>query len=281
MDKPFPAEPSPFLTPYSPPGPAASGIKPFKAVDLVPPPGQSSPWMNAVPQASPFLDRDSGKPGPAGEAPAPAPWTPAMPGPDPLSNPNADGGLSHIFAAPPASLAPTISPAREASQTALPTLPKPFLDAVPPSAAPAIPPVPSAAVNPSPTPRPGSATEIRAKATLIMTDADGAAEASRLPITTSPNLEGRPINAYLGVVSVEIVIPKDILFRNPAPYGEMHRIRAAEEQLQSVKSKAFEELAERARAMGATAVVGASLQFSQFDAVVFLCSAVGTAVKID
>ena len=61
----------------------------------------------------------------------------------------------------------------------------------------------------------------------------------------------------------------------------MHRIRAAEEQLQSVKAKAFEELAERARGVGANAVVGASLQFSQFDAVVFLCSAVGTAVKID
>jgi uncharacterized protein YbjQ (UPF0145 family) len=266
MDKPFPSESSPFLTPYPPPGPAAApGIKPFKAVDLVPPPGQSGPWLNALPQASPFLDRDPGKA-------APAPWTPAA-APDPLSVPEKEAGLSHIFAAPQATDAPAV----------VPTAPKPILEAKVPAVAIAEPAIPHPSPAPMNTsaPRPGSATEIRAKATLVMTDADGPAEASRLAITTSPNLEGRPIKAYLGVVSVEIVIPKDILFRNPAPYGEMHRIRAAEEQLQSVKAKAFEELAERARALGANAVVGASLQFSQFDAVVFLCSAVGTAVKAD
>jgi len=223
--------------------------------------------MNALPQASPFLDRDPGKP-----APAPAPWTPA-PIPDPLANPEADGRLSHIFAAP-ASPAPV----------ALPEVPKPIVEEMVPAApiaAPAPPQASPAAVNAPAPSRPGSATEMRAKASLVMTDADGPAETSRLPITTSPNMEGRRIGGDLGVVSVEIVIPKDILFRNPAPYGEMHRIRAAEEQLQSVKAKAFEELAERARAVGANAVVGASLQFSQFDAVVFLCSAVGTAVKVD
>ena len=54
----------------------------------------------------------------------------------------------------------------------------------------------------------------------------------------------------------------------------------AEDQLQRVKQKAFEELADRARALGADGIVGATLQFSQFDAVVFLCAACGTAVKV-
>ena len=114
-----------------------------------------------------------------------------------------------------------------------------------------------------------------------MTDADATTEAPSFLITTGPNVEGRRVKSYLGVVSVEIVIPKDVLFRNPAPYGDLQRIKAAEEHLQRVKQKAFEELAAKARAMGADGVVGATLQFSQFDAMVFLCAALGTAVKID
>jgi uncharacterized protein YbjQ (UPF0145 family) len=114
-----------------------------------------------------------------------------------------------------------------------------------------------------------------------MTDADASPEAPGLLMTTGPNVEGRRIQSYLGVVSVEIVIPKDLLFRNPAPYGDLHRMKAAEDHLQRVKQKAFEELAAKARALGGTGVVGATLQFSQFDAVVFLCAAMGTAVKIE
>jgi uncharacterized protein YbjQ (UPF0145 family) len=127
----------------------------------------------------------------------------------------------------------------------------------------------------------GSGSEAYPKSSLTMTDADAPAEDPGVLVTTGPNVEGRRIASYLGVASVEIVIPKDVLFRNPAPYGELHRIKAAEEQLQRVKRKAFEELSERARALGADAVVGATLQFSQFDAVVFLCAALGTAVKLD
>ncbi|MDQ3001441.1 MAG: YbjQ family protein [Fibrobacterota bacterium] len=99
-------------------------------------------------------------------------------------------------------------------------------------------------------------------------------------VSTTQTVDGFQIQEYLGLISVEVVIPKDLLFRNPAPYGELHRIKAAEDQLQKVKAKALEELGEKAKEMGADGVVGVSLQFSQFDAIVFLCSAVGTAVKL-
>jgi|GEM_PF-5990691 len=98
--------------------------------------------------------------------------------------------------------------------------------------------------------------------------------------TTTPSVEGLPIRGYLGVVSVEIVVPKDLLFQNPAPYGELHRIKAAEEQLQRVKAAAMAELSARAKQLGAEAVVGVAVVFSPFDAIVCLCSAVGTAVKL-
>lgn len=99
-------------------------------------------------------------------------------------------------------------------------------------------------------------------------------------LTTTQQADGRPVRSFLGVVSVEIVIPKDLLFRNPAPHGEMHRLKAAEDELQRVKNLAFAELGDKAKKLGADGVLGVTLQFSQFDAVVFLCAAVGTAVKL-
>lgn len=99
-------------------------------------------------------------------------------------------------------------------------------------------------------------------------------------LTTTPTVEGFAIQEYLGMVSIEIVVPKDLLFRNPAPHGDLHRLKAAEDELQKVKIVALEELSQRARTMGADGIVGMTLQFSQFDAIVCLCSAVGTAVKL-
>ena len=64
-------------------------------------------------------------------------------------------------------------------------------------------------------------------------------------VSTTQTVDGFQIQDYLGLISVEVVIPKDILFRNPAPYGELHRIKAAEDQLQKVKAKALEELGRR------------------------------------
>jgi uncharacterized protein YbjQ (UPF0145 family) len=249
MDKPFSAENSPFLTPYLPPGGDALGIKPFAANDLAPssaaPPAQNGHRLNAPPQASPFLERDPEKAFPslaaAALAPAPAVF-PLAPKPPPDFVPAA---------------APFVSPPSAEPQSDV------------------------SALRASATPRRGSGTEAYPKSALTMTDADASAEAASLLMTTGPNVEGRRILSYLGVVSVEIVIPKDVLFRNPAPYGELHRLKAAEEHLQRVKQKAFEELSAKARALGANGVVGATLQFSQFDAMVFLCAALGTAVKIE
>ncbi len=99
-------------------------------------------------------------------------------------------------------------------------------------------------------------------------------------LTSTSTVDGYTIDEYLGLVSIEVVVPKDVLFRNPAPHGDLHRLKAAEDQLQKVKDTALEELSQRARGMGADGIVGLTLQFSQFDTIVCLCSAVGTAVKL-
>jgi uncharacterized protein YbjQ (UPF0145 family) len=308
MDKPFSADNSPFLTPYSPPGSAAPGIKPFTAVDLAPPLGQNGPRVNAPPQVSPFLEKAPEKAFPSLAAAAPAP----VPAPGPAGFPFASKSVAEPVGMPPPLVpgligaepalfgSPSVTSARP--QVPLAPVAPPAPAPVPveawvpapmaaPVAAPAPIPAPApmpagsqadiAALRASATLRRGTGTEAYAKSALTMTDADAPSEAPSLLMTTGPNFEGRRILSYLGVVSVEIVIPKDVLFRNPAPYGDLHRIKAAEDHLQQIKKKAFEELAAKARALGANAVAGATLQFVQFDAIVFLCAALGTAVKIE
>jgi uncharacterized protein YbjQ (UPF0145 family) len=298
MENPFSADKSsPFLTPYQAPAAPepASGIKPFAAVDLAPPAGPNGNRQPA-PQASPFLGKgDFGNAFLSREAPAAAPAAPATPAqPAPVASPTLPAAsLAQAFSPTPTSASAVVAPFAPKHTVApqpadFTPVPEPPLARVERTAlpAPAMPSAPSAPPAPAATlapPRRGSGTEALAKTTLQMTDADAPAPASAKPgllITTGPSVEGRRIAGYLGVVSVEIVIPKDVLFRNPAPYGELHRIKAAEDQLQRVKQKAFEELADRARALGADGIVGATLQFSQFDAVVFLCAACGTAVKV-
>ena len=72
----------------------------------------------------------------------------------------------------------------------------------------------------------------------------------------------------------------DLLFRNPAPYGELHRLKDAEEKLQQVKALALEELSDKAKALGADGIVGVTVTFTNLDTVCCLCSAVGTAIRI-
>jgi uncharacterized protein YbjQ (UPF0145 family) len=108
----------------------------------------------------------------------------------------------------------------------------------------------------------------------------GSAIRPRFLLTSTAAVDGIPIQAYLDVITAEVVVPKDVLFRNPAPYGELHRLRAAEDQLQKIKAKALEELAEKARAVHADGVVGVTVNFVNLDTVCCLCSAVGTAVRL-
>jgi uncharacterized protein YbjQ (UPF0145 family) len=262
MDNPFSADKgNPFTTPYQQTPQPAQGIKPFAAVDLAPPAGQNGPRHNAPgnPTASSFTGGDFGSAFLTREAPM-APLPP----------------LGQTAVAPPAPIAaPIAAPLAAPSLVATPTPAKPspvLPDFSPAPMAAAIPPAPAASL-------PAAA---RQSQILSMSDFNDAVNTQKPDffMTTTHAVDGFPIQRFLGVVSMEIVIPKDLLFRNPAPHGEMHRLKAAEEQLQKVKRQAFLEMGEKAKLLGADGVVGCTLTFSQFDAVVFLCSAVGTAVKL-
>jgi uncharacterized protein YbjQ (UPF0145 family) len=104
------------------------------------------------------------------------------------------------------------------------------------------------------------------------------APAAACLISSTSDIEGHTIRQYLGLVSTHIAVPKDILLSNPAPHGPLNRLKAAEDQIQKVLEMASQELAEKAQAKGANGVVGVRVDFANFDAVVSLCSATGTAV---
>jgi uncharacterized protein YbjQ (UPF0145 family) len=266
MDNPFSADKgNPFQTPYQQQPQAAPGIKPFAAVDLAPPAGHNGQRLNApdAPAGSPFTGGDFGSAFLKRESSMASGLPPMGQPAAPQAHSAPLAGSAPAAAAQP--LAPLSSAPLGNPQTGSTYMAK------------------SAPTKPDFTPAAGGMpASVRQSTILSMSDFNEVVNMHKPEffITTTQQVDGYPIGTFLGVVSVEIVIPKDLLFRNPAPHGEMHRLKAAEEQLQKVKVQAFAELGEKARKIGADGVVGASLSFSQFDAVVFLCSAVGTAVKL-
>jgi uncharacterized protein YbjQ (UPF0145 family) len=252
MDNPFSADNNnPFQNPYQPP--AAQGIKPFTAVDLGPPAGQNGNRHTA----------------------------PASPAPGPFSG----SEFSNVFLnreAPMASPMQGLQPQAPSSPGLTPMMPSaPVANPFPATPMP-VAPVDYTPVAFSPGPHMAPPAAARQSQILSMSDFNESllAQKPEFFCTSTAGIDGYQIQSYLGLVSVEIVVPKDVLFHNPAAYGELHRMKSAEDTLQKVKAKACEELAERAKQLQADGIVGVTLQFSQFDAIVCLCSAVGTAVKL-
>jgi len=103
-------------------------------------------------------------------------------------------------------------------------------------------------------------------------------------ITTTPNIEGRTITEYLGVVTSQTIIGanffKDILAGLRDFFGG--RSGAYERILDEAKQYAMEELVHRAQTIGADAVVGIDLDYETVGShgSMLMVSVSGTAVKL-
>jgi uncharacterized protein YbjQ (UPF0145 family) len=103
-------------------------------------------------------------------------------------------------------------------------------------------------------------------------------------VTTTPNIEGRTVRTYLGVISSETIIGanfiKDILGGLRDFFGG--RSSTYEKVMEEAKQSALRELEDKARAMGADAVIGIDLDFETIGAngSMLMVSASGTAVKL-
>ena len=104
-------------------------------------------------------------------------------------------------------------------------------------------------------------------------------------ITTTPQIEGKRITAYLGVVSGEAIMGADIFKDLFAGIRNIVGGRAAayENELRRAKDIAMTEMAENAKTLGATAVVGVDLDYETLGqgGNMLMVSASGTAVKLE
>lgn len=104
----------------------------------------------------------------------------------------------------------------------------------------------------------------------------------RVLITTTPTVEGRPIETYLGVVSGEAILGANVIKDLFAGISDIlgGRSGAYEGELRRARSIALDELAEAAMALGANAVVGVDIDYETIGGSMLMVTASGTAVRL-
>ena len=104
-------------------------------------------------------------------------------------------------------------------------------------------------------------------------------------LTTTPNLEGKKISRYYGIVTGEAIIGANIFRDLFAGIRDIvgGRSGSYEEVLREAKQNALMELEENARRMGANAVVGVDLDYETIgsNGSMLMVTASGTAVFVE
>lgn len=104
-------------------------------------------------------------------------------------------------------------------------------------------------------------------------------------VTTTPNVEGRRITKYLGIVTGEAILGANVFKDVFAGIRDIVGGRSAtyEVELQRARGIAITEMETKAEALGATAVVGVDLDYEVLGANngMLMVSASGTAVLLE
>jgi len=104
-------------------------------------------------------------------------------------------------------------------------------------------------------------------------------------ITTTPSVEGRRIVDYRGIVFGEVVSGVDFVRDLAASFTNFFSGRSGgyEEELVMARQNAINEMAQRAAAVGANAVVGVDVDYEVLgdDGNMLMVTASGTAVVIE
>ena len=101
-------------------------------------------------------------------------------------------------------------------------------------------------------------------------------------VTTTNSLEGKTIETYHGIVSGEAIMGANIVRDIFASVTDIvgGRSAAYEDKLAEGRKIAIEEMTQRARAIGANAVIGVDLDFETVRGGMMMCIATGTAVTV-
>ena len=104
-------------------------------------------------------------------------------------------------------------------------------------------------------------------------------------VTTTPQIEGKKVKSYLGLVSGEAIMGADIIKDLFAGIRNIVGGRAAayEQELRRAKEIAIAEMTESANSLGANAVIGVDLDYETLGqgGNMLMVSASGTAVKYE
>jgi uncharacterized protein YbjQ (UPF0145 family) len=101
-------------------------------------------------------------------------------------------------------------------------------------------------------------------------------------MTTTPTIEGKPIKEYLGVVTGEAILGANLVKDLFASITDIvgGRSAAYENELSRARQIALQEMEEKAKSMGANALVGIDLDYETVRQGMLMVSVSGTAVKI-
>ena len=106
-----------------------------------------------------------------------------------------------------------------------------------------------------------------------------------MTITTTPNIEGKQVSRYLGVVTGETIFGVNVVRDFFASIRDIvgGRAKSYEEVLARAKDEALAEMTERAKALGANAILSVSLDYESIGGsgsmLMVTCS--GTAVWVE
>jgi uncharacterized protein YbjQ (UPF0145 family) len=103
-------------------------------------------------------------------------------------------------------------------------------------------------------------------------------------LTTTPEIDGKPVQEYLGVVAGEAIVGANLFRDLFASVRDIvgGRSGAYEEVLRDARETALQELADEAERRGANAVVGIDLDYETVGAhgSMLMVTAAGTAVRV-
>jgi uncharacterized protein YbjQ (UPF0145 family) len=103
-------------------------------------------------------------------------------------------------------------------------------------------------------------------------------------LTTTASVDGRPVRTYLGLVTGEAILGANLFRDLFAGIRDIvgGRSAAYEKELARARQVALDEMSDRARQLGADAIVGIDLDYEVLGAQagMLMVSASGTAVKL-
>ncbi len=103
-------------------------------------------------------------------------------------------------------------------------------------------------------------------------------------VTTTPHVDGRQVQQYMGIVFGEVITGINVLKDIGAGLRNFFggRSQGYEEELLNARMQSLQEMEERARQLGADAVIGVKMDYEVLgaDNGMLMVSCSGTAVKL-